>query len=292
VTLTQPDSGTRTSDPIRLSAKQILTPAAMLFVAAALLIFASNSSGTLDDPVGHRVYEIGIIAVAIGLLAGGLWQSVQRGRLSHMLLMSIAAGTAFWQETYGDWCAYCLYSPRFLTYEWGHTMWSAPVRCWWFIAGYVVFYTTLFQALIAAVDFVRSRWPGRNRYLMAALLSLPIFYVFDLVFEGTTVGLGYWNYEYVFGPSMNVGNGTFPLLWPIVEQVPFIALAAFALTWRNDRGEDLFAVAAHFVFRRRPGQIAMLTSWIVIVNVTFLTTTILPIMVMRWLAGPASATVP
>jgi hypothetical protein len=292
VTLTQPDSGTRTSDPIRLSAKQILTPIAMLFVAAALLIFAANSGGTLDDPVGHRVYEIGITAVAIVILTAGVWRSVRRDRLSHLLLMSIAAGTAFWQETYGDWGAYCLYSPRFLAYDWGHTMWTAPVRCWWFVAGYIVFYTTLFQALIAAVDFVRDRWPQRNPYLMATLLSLPIFYIFDLVFEGTTVGLGYWNYEYVFGPSMNVGNGTFPLLWPIVEQVPFMALAAFALTWRNEDGDDLFALAARFVFGRRPGQIAVLTSWMAIVNLTFLTTTILPIMVMRFLAGPASAVVP
>jgi hypothetical protein len=290
VTLAQLD---RITDPIRLPAKQIFAPIAMLIVAAAaLLIFAAHSGGTLDDPVGHRVYELGITSVAVAILAVGIWRSVQARRLSHLLLMSIAAGTAFWQETYGDWGAYCLYSARFLTYDWGHTMWSAPVRCWWFIAGYVVFYTTLFQALIAAVDFVRDRWPHRNPYLMAALLSLPIFYVFDLVFEGTTVGLGYWNYEYVFGPSINVGNGTFPLLWPVVEQVPFMAVAVFALTWRDDRDEDLFEAAARFVFRRCSGQIAMLASWIVIVNVTFLTTTILPIMVMRLVAGPASATVP
>jgi hypothetical protein len=292
VTLTQPDGGIGTSDPIQLSAKHIVTPIAMLVVATALLTFAANSGGTLDDPVGHRVYEVGITAVAIVILTAGVWRSVRRGRLSYLLLMPIAAGTAFWQETYGDWGAYCLYSARFLTYDWGHTMWSAPVRCWWFIAGYVVFYTTLFQALVAAVNRVRDRWPQRNPYLTAALLSLPIFYVFDLVFEGTTVGLGYWNYEYVFGPSMNVGNGTFPLVWPIIEQVPFMALAAFALTWRNDRCEDLFEVAAQFVFRRRPGQIAILTSWVVSVNVMFLATTILPIMVMRWIAGPASALVP
>jgi len=74
--------------------------------------------------------------------------------------------------------------------------------------------------------------------------------------------------------------------------VPFMALAAFALTWRNSREEDLFEVAAGFVLRRRPGQIAILASWIVIVNIAFLTTTILPIMLMRWIAGPAIASVP
>ena len=89
---------------------------------------------------------------------------------------------------------------------------------------------------------------------------------------------------------MTIGNGTFPLLWPIVEQVPFMAIAAFGLTWRNDRGEGVIELAARRVLRRTPGQLAVLTSWVVIVNVTFLTTTTIPIMVMGWIAGPASAT--
>ena len=206
--------------------------------------------------------------------------------------MSFAAGTAFWQETYGDWGAYLLYSARFAHYGWGETMWTSPVKPWWVIAGYVAFYTPLFLSLIAAVSFVRLRWPNRNEYLLAALMSLPIFYAFDLVFEGTTVGLGFWNYTYVFGPTVSIGDGTFLLLWPIVEQVPFMAIAAYGLAWRNDRGQSLFDVAAQRVLRGAPGQIAILVSWIVILNATFLTTTILPIMVMRWIAGPASVLVP
>jgi hypothetical protein len=292
MTVTKPPGEMQEARPIRLSAKQILAPIAVLVFAPGLLTFAANSGGTLEEPVGFRMYEIGITLVAAGLIGLGIWQSVQATRLSPLLLMAVATGTAFWQETYGDWGAYCLYSDRFLTYDWGHTMWTAPVQCWWFVAGYVVFYTTLFQALIAAVEFVRSRWPHRNPYLAAAVLSLPIFYAFDLVFEGTTVGLGFWNYEHVFGPAMTIGNGTFPLLWPIVEQVPFIAIAAFGLTWRNDRGEGVIELAARRVLRRTPGQVAMLTSWIVIVNVTFLTTTIIPLMVMRWIAGPAIASIP
>jgi hypothetical protein len=264
----------------------------MLAASAALLMFAANSGATLQQPVGHRVYEFGIIAVALVIIGIGAWQSVKASELSPTLLMAVAAGSAFWQETYGDWGAYVLYSDRFATYDWGHTMWTAPVQCWWFIAGYVVFYSTLFQSLIVTVGFVRTRWPARNEYVIAAGLSLPIFYGFDMVFEGTTTGLGFWNYEYVFGPAMHIGNGTFPLLWPIVEQVPFIAIAAYALTWRNDRGESVFALAARKVLRRVPGQFAILTSWVVLVNAMFLTTTILPLMAMRWIAGPAIASVP
>ncbi len=284
--------GTRVPGPIWLSPKQVLAPIVMIIVAAGLLTFAANSGGTLEAPVGHRVYEIGITVTAVAILAGGIWQSVQAGRFSTLFLMSFAAGTAFWQETYGDWGAYLLYSARFANYGWGETMWTSPVKPWWVIAGYVAFYTPLFLSLIAAANFVRLRWPNRNEYLLAALMSLPIFYAFDLVFEGTTVGLGFWNYTYVFGPTVSIGNGTFPLLWPIVEQVPFMAIAAYGLTWRNDRGQSLFDVAAQRFLRRAPGQIAILVSWIVILNATFLTTTILPIMLMRWIAGPASVLVP
>ena len=292
MTLIRADDGTRAPGPIRLSPKQVLAPIVMIIVAAGLLTFAANSGGTLDAPVGHRVYEIGIIVTAVAILAFGIWQSVRVGQFSSLCLMSFAAGTAFWQETYGDWGAYLLYSERFTHYGWGDTLWTSPVKPWWVIAGYVAFYTPLFLSLIAAVNFVRLRWPNRNEYLLAALMSLPIFYAFDLVFEGTTVGLGFWNYTYVFGPAVSIGDGTFPLLWPIVEQVPFMAIAAYGLTWRNDRGQSLFDVAAQRVLRRAPGQIAILVSWIVILNATFLTTTILPIMLMRWIAGPASVLVP
>jgi hypothetical protein len=280
------------SGAVRLSAKQILVPVAMLGISGAMLRFAAHSGATLARPVGYRVYEVGIVTAAIGILSIGAWQSVKARGLSPALLMAVAAGTAFWQETYGDWGSYALYSDRFATYDWGHTAWTAPVQCWWFVAGYIVFYSTLFQSLIVTVGFVRRKWPRRNEYLIAAGLSLPIFYLFDLVFEGTTTGLGYWNYEYVFGPAMHVGNGTFPLLWPIVEQVPFMAIAAFALTWRNDRGEGVFDVVARRALGGAPGHIAVLASWIVLVNLMFLTTTILPLMALRAFAGPAIASVP
>ncbi len=264
----------------------------LILVSVAALTFAASSGGSLVHPVGHQVWQIGNTVAGLGLLALGIVQSVRAGKLTRLFLMAVATASAFWQETYGDWGAYVLYSDHFATFGWGDTRWSSPVRCWWFVPGYIVFYCALFFALIAAVGFVRHRWPTVNPYITAAFVSLPVFYVFDFVFEGTTTGLGFWNYLHTFGPAMHIGNGTFPLLWPILEQVLFMALAAFALTWRNHHGQDVFEIAASAVTRKPPGQIAILLSWIVLVNVAFLTTTILPIMAMRWLAGPASAIVP
>ena len=98
-------------------------------------------------------------------------------------------------------------------------------------------------------------------------MSFPLFYVFDLALEGCAHGFGWWQYQYAFGPSMSIGTGHFPLLWPILEQVPFMALAAFALTWQNRHGEDLFEAGAHFVIRRKPNQLTILASWIITINV-------------------------
>jgi len=259
---------------------------------AVLLYLAGHSGGTLENPVGGRVWELAMAAIAIVLLSIGAVQSITAGKLSRVLLMVVATGSAFWQETYGDWGTYLLYSPKFATYGWGETIWTSPVRCWWFLPGYVFFYTTFFIALQQASTRLRRQWPHRNPYLTTAAVAFPLFYIFDMALEGAAHGFGWWQYQYAFGPSMAVGTGHFPLLWPILEQVPFMVTAVFALTWKNSAGEDVFEIAARLVVRKAPGQFAILMSWIVLVNVSFLVETILPLMALRWLAGPASAVVP
>ena len=265
---------------------------AAIVLMAVVLFVAGHSGGTLLRPAGRLPWELGVTAIALVIVAIGIVQSVRERRLSRVLLIAIASATAFWQETYGDWGTYLLYSPAFAIYEWGETIWTSPVRCWWFIPGYVFFYTTFFLALEKTFHVVKERWPDSNPYLATTVVSFPLFYVFDLTLEGAAHGFGWWQYQYAFGPTVAVGEGHFPLLWPILEQVPFMVLVVFGLTWRNTKGEDAFEAIARTVVRRKPGQISILVSWIVTLNVTFLLTTILPLMALRWLAGPASAAVP
>jgi hypothetical protein len=257
-----------------------------------VLFAAGHSGGTLLRPVGRLPWELGVTAIALVIVAIGTVQSVRQRKFSRVLLIAIASGTAFWQETYGDWGTYLLYSPAFSTYEWGQTIWTSPVRCWWFIAGYVFFYTVFFLALEKTFHVVKERWPEANPYLATTIVSFPLFYVFDLTLEGAAHGFGWWQYQYAFGPTVAVGEGHFPLLWPILEQVPFMVLVVFALTWRDAKGDDVFEAIARAVVWGQPGQLSILLSWIVTLNVTFLSTTILPLMALRWLAGPASAAVP
>lgn len=285
--------------PDRSELKALLSPRTLAITAislaagAGLLVFAAKSGGTLENPVGYRVWEIGFIVAALAILAVGIRQSFREGKLSRLFLITVASASAFWQETYGDWGSYVLYSDRFATYSWGDTAFTAPVRCWWFIAGYVIFYGLLFLQMGAVVTYVRRRWPESNPYVLAAALSFPVFYIFDLVLEGFATGLGFWHYtEIIWGPGLTIGHSTFPLVWPIIEQVPFIALVAFAMMWRNDRGEDAFEVTARAVFRRRPGQLAILVTWVVLFNLAFLATTIGPQMIVRALFGPASGLIP
>ncbi|WP_328354926.1 spirocyclase AveC family protein [Mycobacterium sp. NBC_00419] len=275
------------------SARAALIVVVSLAAGAGLLVFAAQSGGTLEHPVGFRVWEIGFIIAALAVLGVGVAQSVKERRLSRLLLVAVASSSAFWQETYGDWASYVLYSDRFWTFTWGDTAFTGPVRCWWFIAGYVIFYGLLFVQMEVVVNYVRKRWPTRNPYILAAAVSFPVFYVFDLILEGFATGLGLWHYTHIlWGPGLTVGHGAFPLVWPIVEQVPFIALVAFAMMWRSAEGEDVFELTARVVLRRKPGQLAILVSWVVLFNVAFLTTTILPQMLARLLFGPASELVP
>lgn len=289
-------TGTSRSD-VRPAHQGGLIPTAAIAASGialmALVLFtAGRSGGTLADPVGARLWAIAMWAVAVAFLTIGVVQSFRKRKLSRVFLMTVASASAFWQETYGDWGSYLLYSPRFARYGWGETIWTSPVRCWWFIAGYVFFYVSFFLALEKAFYVVKDRWPNSNPYMTTTIVSFPMFYLFDLIVEGAAHGFGWWHYQFAFGPTIAVGDGHFPLVWPILEQVPFMALVVFAATWRNSNGEDIFQLLARKVVKRRPGQLAILASWIVTLNVTFLLTTILPLMALRWLAGPASLTIP
>jgi len=263
-----------------------------LLGGVALLVYAAQSGGSLENPVGYRVWEYGMIATALAILGVGIVGSIRERRLSRTFLIAVSCATAFWQETYGDWGTYLLYSDKFHTYGWGQGPYTSPVQCWWFIAGYVVFYSTLMMSMRTVVAGIKQRWPNVNPYLGATLACFPVFYIFDFLMEATVTGLGLWRYTYIFGPGLSVGSGTFPLLWPIVEQVPFIALAAWAMTWTNSEGHDVFDLAATKVLRRPPGQLAILMSWIALVNLVFLVTTILPLMLLRVVAGGPSVLVP
>jgi Spirocyclase AveC-like len=273
-------------------AAPVLAFVGALALMPAVLFIAGHSGGTLQNPVGSRAWELAMTGIAIAIFGTGVVLSIRTGKLSRILLIALASGSAFWQETYGDWGSYLLYSPEFARYAWGATMWSSPVRCWWFIPGYIFFYTTFFLALERGFHVVKDRRPDSNPYLLTTVVSFPMFYAFDLTLEGTAHGFGWWQYQYAFGPSMPIGHGHFPLLWPVLEQVPFMVLTVFGLTWRNADGEDVFELLARKVTGRQAGQLSILVSWIVTLNMTFLSTTILPLMALRWIAGPASATVP
>ncbi|MFL6024155.1 MAG: spirocyclase AveC family protein [Marmoricola sp.] len=249
------------------------------------MVALSASSPTLADPAGYLVWEIGITVAALVLLAVGVHRA-RTGPSPRLLLMVIASASTFWQETYGDWGAYVRYSDRFLQYPWPGEMWTASVKCWWFIAGYAVFYTALYGLLNLALKLVRVRFPDRKPYVTAILLAFPIFYLFDLCFEATTTYLGFWTYLHTFGPALHVGNGTFPLLWPILEQVPFIAMAALAIVSRDDQEQDLFERLASRVSSGPRRFAVLLGTWIVTTNVAFLLSTALPLLALRWIAGP------
>jgi hypothetical protein len=245
---------------------------------------SANGTPTLAHPAGHLAWELGITGAALVLLGLGLLRARSR-QSPRLLLMVLGAASASWQETYGDWGAYVRYSDRFVQFGWPSHLWVASVRCWWFIAGYAVFYPALYGLLTLATGLVRRRLPRQNLYVAAVLLAFPVFYVFDLLFEGTATYLGYWRYLHAFGPALHLGSSSFPLVWPILEQVPFIALAAVAIVWRDGHGQDVFErIASRLSSRPQTGT--LIAVWVLTTNAAFLVTTTLPIMALRWIAGP------
>ena len=256
-------------------------------------VLTSSTTAGLDDPIGWQVWQVLTVVVAATLLTVGIVRSLRTRRLDVLLLMTISGASAFWLETYGDWGGYVLYSPRFAQVTWwGPTPWTSPVKAWWFIAGYAFFYPAIYGLMLGALRIVRSRRPSVNPYIAAVVLAFPVFYVFDLIFEGTTTALGYWTYTYSFGPHLSIGKGSFPLLWPVILQAPFLALAGIALIWRDDRGRDVFHRVAARAREGWPRELAVAGGWIVATNLALILTVEGPMVALRLLAGPPSNLVP
>lgn len=252
---------------------------------------ASALPANLADPIALRFWETGIWVLAAALIMIGVWQTIRARRMSLLLLMVVASMSTFWLEYFGDWGTYLLYNPAFASIDVDVPL-TAPVKPWWCIGGYAVFYPALYGILIGFVALVRRRAPHSNVYVWAIIAAFPVFYLFDFAFELTAVYCGWWDYTYAFGPAFHVRGGQFPLVWPILQQIPFIALAAVALTWRDGHDNDAFRRAASQVRAGAPREAAVTGIWIAADLAASIVLTFLPLVGLRLLIGPASTLVP
>jgi len=272
------------------------------------------------DPLGIWFFDVVVpiagIAVAIWLLI----KSVRAGRATNLLLFFVASASCFWLETFGDWGAYLVYSPKFRHYTLPIRQ-TTPIDPWFMPAAYALFFMLYSVGVRRAATRLSKEHtresrvaregagPGamlsaqarevsasRVRLSLAQailLLGVPLLIAWDLLVEGVASALGWWNYTTLpVGPHLPLGRGSMPLLWPLF----LVAWPNVVTIWAS-RGEGQLTW-----FERRMGvahvrqgwrrELARLGAWILVFNITYMVLVDGPPIVYRLLFGHASVYVP
>ena len=245
-------------------------------------------------PTASWVFEIVGAVAWVALLVVLVTQTVRTRRLSFWGCLFIGGTSMFWLEWYGDWATYLLYNPRFHLLGWHRSLWTTPNKPTAVIAAYGWYYCFIFPAILGIVALLRRRRPEWGRPMTLLLVTIPLFYAWDLLVEGMASVLGWWSYTSDLGPAINSSKGSFPLLYPILFFTFFGVVATWVMDQRDDRGgfrlETVAGVARLGAgWRREVGRAA---TWSVALNVLYLVTLIGPIVALRAWFGSSSHLVP
>jgi len=254
---------------------------------------------SLGTPTVPWVLEIVGPVVFAGFIAWVILNTRRSRRLSLVSLALIAGTSMWWQEWYGDWGSYLLYNPHFALLPWHHTPWTTPNKPWFVIPAYGWYYAIIFPLMLAIIGRVRRARPAWNRLrwkqaLTAVVVSLILFYAWDLTVEGAASALGWWSYTHPIGPTLNSTKGTFPLAFPILLFCLFGVVVTWIIDQRDDLGRFRFEVAAG-TYRLAAGwkrEVARAGLWIVMMNLAYIVCLIGPLIIWRHIGGPSSVLVP
>jgi len=246
------------------------------------------------DAINSFLFQEGSWITFCVMLAAGVVLALRERRLPNLLLLLIAGTSMWWQETYGDWGCYLLYSPDFaLIPGWGHLSYQSPNQPWALIPAYGWFYAAYFTLVAAAGGAVHRRWfPRHSLMRVTAIVGTLIWYVYDIVIEGVATRMGWWDYTAAIGPVWTSARGDFPLVYPIIEQIPFMIVVPCLLLARDALGRPLLDKPFAGLAAGWQRESVRLLSWIIAFNVGFGLFLILPLVLIRAAFGPASALVP
>lgn len=250
--------------------------------------------GELDAPIAPWLFQVVGPLVFVSLVAYFVVDTYRNRALSFGATLLAACTTLWWQEWYGDWGAYILYSPRFALMDWRSTLWTTPNKPWAVIPAYGWFYGTVFPLFVVLVTRLRDRFPRRPQWVLIAAVTVPALYVWDLIVEGGAALLGWWSYVDYAGPAISNASGNFPLLYPILLNPLFGFVTVSALMWTDADGrrkvESIARVDRVSAGLRR--ELARIATWAVTINAIYLITLVGPIVVYRELFGHANVFVP
>lgn len=182
------------------------------------------------------VFAYGGFVFTGAVLLAGVRVAWRRKTLPTWLVVGLAATSMFWSETFADWGSYVLYDSALPQMPWGDMAFTAPSKPWGIMAGYCWFYLLWAFATRPLLRLAARRLPNTDDAWLALLVAVPAWYVWEIAIEFSMAAGGVWSYVQPFGPALHSSNGTFPLVWPLINQIPFMAFVTWIFYRRNARG--------------------------------------------------------
>jgi len=210
-------------------------------------------------------------------------------------LMFLGAWGMFWQEYYGNWGGYLLYSPDLHLLPWGSTWWTGPNKPIFIIFSYPVFFTVIYTVLSWLTKSVHRLTPGIPLFITTVVVSVPLFYGYNFVIDASSVDAGIWNYVHAIGPITRTSSGGIePMIWPPFLFCFYAAIMLYSLIRVDANGHPTFLRLGRperFAPGWRREIIRALTSifwW----NLLYWFLLNFPMGLVRQMFGPASSLVP
>ena len=252
------------------------------------------NAGPMGEPLNPWMMETGSIIFWCVLAAISVVLTLRYKRLLLMPLLLIAATSGFWQEFFGDWGAYVAWNPHFARLPfWGEMAFTTPVKPlfipfswgWWFAIS--------LSALVMVVRFVHAKVPAISTTVAAFVIALPLFTLYQIYVEGTSVANGWWTYDVVIGPSLQSPKGRLPLIFDV--ELAFWAALVIALVAARDARGFFWHERKLGVDTIAPGfkrEAARAGAFMLMFQVTMFAINIAPAIIGRLLFGGPSLLVP
>src|SRR3546814_15976695 len=87
--------------------------------------------------------------------------------------------------------------PLFIPFSWG----------WWFAVS--------IPLLVSLVGRLSRKLPSMSTTLMSFLISFPLFVLYQLYVQGSSVANGWWTYDVVIGPAIESDRSQLPLIFHV-----------------------------------------------------------------------------
>ena len=136
--------------------------------------------------------------------------------------------------------------------------------------------------------------PAWNSLRASAIVVAPLFYLWDLGVEGTSVALGWYSYTKVIGPALMMQRGNFPLMWPSWFFVFFAVMTVWLLVQRDSNGVWLHErlLGVHRLAAGFKRELVRFLVWSLTMNAMFWFLFVFPTCLLRAAFGGPSTLVP